>query len=301
MELNMRLSIIIPNYNGSKTIEKCIDSVYAQKIKIEQLIVVDDASTDNSVGLVKDKFPEVRVIEHSRNYGVAKARNDGIKNSDGDLLLFVDSDVYLSNSCIEEMLKYVNEFDIVYPTVFFENGDVLSPASSNEKAYIRRSPVFLIKREALNKLDEFFDENYFIYYEDVDFFMRCYLAGLKSKYINTATAYHIIISHSRNLERRFYLEAKNRIYCVIKFLDTSKTARKFLLIPTPKDVLNMARVAFSNKNIYSSYPDHAGEDKLSKSRVKLIYFLLKAILWNVFKLKENLGKQKLIRSKLSKD
>jgi hypothetical protein len=290
----MKLSIIIPNYNGSKTIEKCIDSVYAQKIEIEELIMVDDASTDNSVRLVKEKFPKVHIIEHGKNYGAAKARNDGIKNSKGNLLLFVDSDVYLSNSCIEEMLKYINEFDIVYPTVFFENGDVLSPASSNEKAYIRRSPVFLMKKEALSKLDEFFDEGYFIYYEDVDFFTRCYLAGLKSKYVPESVAYHIITFDSRDLERRFYLETKNRIYCVIKFSGISESTKRLLLIPKLGYLLVALRIAFSNKNIYSNYPDHAGEDKLSDSRVKLIYLLFKAILWNILNLRESLRKRKVI-------
>jgi len=293
----MRLSIIIPNYNGSKTIEKCIESIRTQKIEIERITVVDDGSTDNSVRLVKDKFPGVRIIKHSKNYGAAKARNDGIKNSRGDLLLFVDSDVYLSDSCIAEMLRYINEFDIVYPTVFFENGEVFSPASSNEKAYIRKSPVFLIKKKALSKLDEFFDENYFIYYEDVDFFARCYLAGLKCQYVPEAVAYHAVIFHSRDLEQRFYLETKNRIYCAIKFLSIPESVKRLLLIPKLGYLLITLRIALSNKNIYSNYPDHGGNIKLTSSRIRAIYIVFKAIIWNIANLRTSLRKRKTINKK----
>lgn len=297
----MDLSIIIPNHNGRRTIEKCIKSIDAQRVKMKQLILVDDASTDNSARLVKERFPEIRIIEQNKNYGAAKARNDGIKNSRGDLLLFVDSDVYFSDSCLEEMLKYINKFDIIYPTVIFENGKVFSPATSNEKIYIRRSPVFLITRKALDRLDEFFDENYFIYYEDVDFFLRCYLAGLKCKYVERATAIHAVLPDGRNLERRFYLEAKNRIYCVIKFSKTFEKARKFIRIPTPRDVINTARTAFSNKNIYSNYPDHAGPDKICRSRLKLIHVLWRAILWNIFNLRTSLRKRRIIKDKYGKN
>lgn len=290
----MRLSIIVPNHNGSKTIEKCIESIYAQKIDTKEIIVIDDASTDNSVRLVKEKFPNVHIIEHSKNYGAAKARNTGIKSSNGDLLLFVDSDVYLSNYCIVEMLKYVNEFDIIYPTVFFENGDILSPAFPNEKIYIRRSPVFMIKREALNKLDEFFDENYFIYYEDVDFFTRCYLAGLKSHYVPEAVAYHAIVFDGRDLEQRFYLETKNRIYCAIKFSGIPESAKRLLLIPGLGCLLDTFRIAFSNKNIYSNYPDHMGKNKLTNSRMRAIYIVFKAIIWNILNWRESLKKQRII-------
>ena len=293
----MQLTVIIPNYNGVITLERCLTSIYSQNIKPMEIIMVDDASTDNSVKTVKSKYPEVRVIRNQRNYGAAQARNRGIANSKGEILLFIDSDVYFNSACLEQMLQYIEKFDIVYPTVLFESGEMFSPAFEQEKLYIRRSPLFLIKKNSLGKLDDYFDENYFIYYEDVDFFMRCYLAGLKSKYVNTATAFHSIMSHSRNLERRFYLEAKNRIYCIIKFSSSSKSARKFLLIPNIRHVWNMVYIAYSNKNIYSSYPDHAGEDKLSNSRVKLIYILIKAIMWNILNLGRSLGKRRIISEK----
>lgn len=280
----MRLSVIIPNYNGGKTIEKCIKSIYTQKIEIEQLIVVDDASTDNSVRLVKDKFPEVNIIEHSKNYGAAKARNDGIKKANGDSLLFVDSDVYLSDFCIKTMSKYINESDITYPTVLFENGSLLSPAFENEKKYIRRSPVFMIKRDSLDKLDEFFDESYGIYYEDIDFFARCYLAGLKCQYVHQGVAYHSVLPSHRNLEKRFYLETKNKIYCMLKFLNLPRSVKDLLALPTPGIMLLVLPVLFSNRNIYSGYPDHADQEKLSSSRLRLFLTFLKAISWNVFHL-----------------
>jgi GT2 family glycosyltransferase len=291
----MQLSVIVPNYNGEKTLNGCIQSIYAQDVQLKELILVDDASTDGSVNLVSTRYANVKIIEHEKNQGAARARNNGVKKSSGQILLFVDSDVYLDASCVSEMLKYVRKYDLVYPTVVYEDGTLLSPVSERERTFIRRSPVFLIRKDSLSKLDELFDENYFIYYEDVDFFMRCYLRGLKSRYVENATARHAIVERSTSLATRFHLEGRNRLYCMIKFLGTPKSARTLLLIPTVRDFLRMVRAALINDNIYSGYPDHDWSTKLADSRMSLILLLCEAVIWNISNLRTALIKRKRIQ------
>ena len=97
----MKLSIVIPNYNGSKTILKTIKSIP----KEYEIIVVDDCSTDDSVKLIEKKFPKVKVVKLDKNSGAAKARNTGVKDSKGELILF-GSDTYPDWASV---LKYLRD------------------------------------------------------------------------------------------------------------------------------------------------------------------------------------------------
>lgn len=85
------LSVIIPCYNAERYIVATIDSVLAQKHPDLEIIVVDDGSSDDSVALVRDRFPSVLVVEQA-NQGVAAARNHGIALARGDYIAFVDAD-----------------------------------------------------------------------------------------------------------------------------------------------------------------------------------------------------------------
>ena len=89
-----KLSIIIPAHNAQAYIEKTMKTVLAQKCQSQlEIIVVDDASQDKTKELVK-KFP-VELIELSQNLGAGKARNQGAKKATGEILVFLDADVYL--------------------------------------------------------------------------------------------------------------------------------------------------------------------------------------------------------------
>ena len=99
----MKLSIIIPNHNGIDTILKNIDSIYnsnnLNKIDYE-IIIIDDASIDNSIDLVEKKYPTIKLIKNEKNMGASYNRNIGIKNSNGDLLLFLDNDTWFNKNTI---------------------------------------------------------------------------------------------------------------------------------------------------------------------------------------------------------
>ena len=93
----MKVSVIIPNYNGEKLLEKNLPSVLKAKEhkanNILEIIVVDDDSSDGSVDLLKKKFPEVKLVRHKINRGFSSSVNTGARTSKGDLLALLNSDV----------------------------------------------------------------------------------------------------------------------------------------------------------------------------------------------------------------
>ena len=87
----MKISVIIPTFNRSKTIFRAIDSILKQTYKPYEIIVVDDGSTDGTKDLVINKYPSIKYFYQSNN-GVSKARNKGVHESKGEWIAFLDSD-----------------------------------------------------------------------------------------------------------------------------------------------------------------------------------------------------------------
>lgn len=101
----MRFSIILPNYNSEKWINKCIDSILAQSFKDYELIIVDDVSTDNSVNLIKEYTDSrIKLIELKEKRYNGGTRNVGVENAKGEYILFIDCDDWLySTDCLKEI------------------------------------------------------------------------------------------------------------------------------------------------------------------------------------------------------
>lgn len=122
---NKKVSIIIPNHNGEKLLERNLPHVLnAQKNKennIIEIIVVDDASPDGSVNLLKKKFPEVKVIKHKINRGFSSSVNTGARTSTGDLLVLLNTDVIPEKDFLASVLPLFKD-DGVFAISFSEKG-----------------------------------------------------------------------------------------------------------------------------------------------------------------------------------
>jgi glycosyltransferase involved in cell wall biosynthesis len=93
VDSNIKVSVIVPTYNRAHTIRRCLDSALGQTISPYEVIVVDDASTDDTTSVVKSISDErLRLITMPSNKGAQAARNVGIKNAKGDYIAFLDSD-----------------------------------------------------------------------------------------------------------------------------------------------------------------------------------------------------------------
>lgn len=126
----IRLSVIIPVYNGEEYLRQCLDSICCQTFADWECILIDDGSMDNS-GKICDEYGEkdcrFRVI-HQENGGVSAARNIGIGHATGDYITFIDSDDWVSESYLLGLLAETNEnqmaladvrcFDVTYKSYF---------------------------------------------------------------------------------------------------------------------------------------------------------------------------------------
>lgn len=110
----MKISIIIPTYNGAEWIADAVESALSQTLKCE-IIVIDDGSTDGTQNILKD-YP-VKVI-HQINKGLPSARNTGIMNATGEYILPLDADDILKEDCAEKLLEIMET----------TNADVVSPS-----------------------------------------------------------------------------------------------------------------------------------------------------------------------------
>jgi GT2 family glycosyltransferase len=100
-------SVIIPNYNGSATIGKCLEAAFASRYETFEVVVVDDCSQDNSVQIIRG-FP-CRLIRLDKHSGASRARNVGARNSKGDLFFFTDADCLLSEDALSNASKTFSE------------------------------------------------------------------------------------------------------------------------------------------------------------------------------------------------
>ena len=107
-----KVSIIVPVFNTSARLRKCLDSILNQTLKNFEVIIINDGSNDDSEEIIKEylyKNKELIKYISKKNEGVSKARNLGIKMANTDYLLFVDSDDYIDSKLLEILMPYINE------------------------------------------------------------------------------------------------------------------------------------------------------------------------------------------------
>ena len=227
----MILSIVIVNYNVRYFLEQCLRSIYDSETADTELEVwvVDNCSVDDSVAMVREKFPQVRLIENKDNPGFAKANNQALREAKGDYLLLLNPDTVVEKdtfrTCLEFMEqhhdcgglgvkmingegKYLKESKRGFPTPetsFYKISGLIHLFPHNRKiaAYymghldeneineieILPGAFLMISRPALEKVG-LLDESYFMYGEDIDFSWRIRLAGFKNYYLPTTRIIH---------------------------------------------------------------------------------------------------------------
>lgn len=112
-----KLSIIIPVFNGEKFIKRCVDSVLNQSMYIDEIIIINDNSTDGTIEILEKNYSNlvnIKIINLKKNHGVSYCRNLGIEKSSGEYIGFVDSDDYVEVNMFEKMYNNAkdNNLDI---------------------------------------------------------------------------------------------------------------------------------------------------------------------------------------------
>jgi glycosyltransferase involved in cell wall biosynthesis len=208
------ISIIVPVYNVEKYLPNCINSVLNQISGNEELILIDDGSTDNS-GLICDEFAHLNSrikIKHTRNQGVSEARNTGIRAAKGDWLLFLDGDDILELNTIEiinQHIKSYEELDMVigsfksiseHHTNHYVNSSRLEKGIKIVFEYgiwqiKTRIGAFVIKKEIVDKHHILFNK-LSKYGEDVEFINYCLINSARVKVTSEYFMKYIIHNQS---------------------------------------------------------------------------------------------------------
>lgn len=112
--MSIKVSIVIPVYNVAPYLTACMDSVCKQTLQDIEIIPVNDASTDESLQILKNfakTDPRIKIINHRKNTKTAKCRNDGLDAANGEYVCFLDGDDYLDNDFCEKLYKLAKQED----------------------------------------------------------------------------------------------------------------------------------------------------------------------------------------------
>lgn len=152
----MKVSVIIPVYNSSKTIKRCLDSVLEQTYNNWEAIVINDGSNDNSFKIMKEyakKDFRFRIFSHE-NQGPGLTRNKGLDEVKGDFIVFLDSDDYIDKQYFQEIINCANkeQSDVIFIDVVQEkpNGTIIREEIMSK--YMNTEKDIIIKHQMTGKL-----------------------------------------------------------------------------------------------------------------------------------------------------
>ena len=248
---NSLVSIIILNYNAGDLLLDCVESIFKTKYNNFEVIVVDNASKDNSHKKCKEKFDKIRLIENKENLGYCEGNNIGIREAKGDFVVILNPDTRVEPNWLVELLKAYNKTgDGLYqPKILaFENqifesaGNMLhifgfgypkGRGSTDSGQYntplqigYASGACLFTSIKVLNKIG-LFDPFVFLYHDDLDLGWRAAQIGIRSYYVPSAIIYHLAgYSFKWSAQKFFWLE-RNRHYCLLTHY-SKKTLYKIL-------------------------------------------------------------------------
>ncbi len=284
------VTAIVPNRNGGERLLVSLAAIATSLPPDSELWLVDDASDDGSPDQARTALPYVNVLQLDRPSGAAAARNCGLRVAGGEYLLCVDADVVCQPDCLPRLLDALEAVDIAFPTLLSEAGERLNPRMALSRRCCLNSAVFGIRRDALARMDSWFDETIEVYGEDNDFFLRADSLGLRFCYVADAEAIHpwpVVVG-----ERHFYLTVRNAVYVWLKL-------RRLVNYWMPMDVWIMAFLAAQLAGVLRNRSlGHPSIPYTHGSRLRLFLLYSRALAWNARHAKQTLVRRQIFQTAL---
>jgi GT2 family glycosyltransferase len=250
---SIKVSVIIPNWNGSRWLAGCLSALRSQDCSDFEVLVVDDASSDGSLALIEKNFPSVKVLRLKEHRGFAAAANAGINATSGDYIVLLNNDTLPSASFIKNMVLAMDMMPpevgslascmrkMDDPTLIDDTGDIFTWYGHALKRGHGRSlgefeavgeilspcaGAALYRRVFFNEVG-LFDEKFVSYLEDIDLGLRGRLLGYRCTFVASAVVLHK--GHGSNLPSKDYIRfmTRNRLMLMGKNIPFSLLARHF--------------------------------------------------------------------------
>lgn len=234
-----RITVIILTYNSLENIGMLLNSLKKQTFNDYEIIVVDNASQDNTVKFIQENYPEIKIIINPENYWFSKGNNIGIKKAQGEYVLICNDDIKLDSNCLQYLVDDLDkdkrigaitgkilrltdntDYSIVdcaglKKTIYrkFSNIGENQPDSgqfdNKRRIFGISGAFFLVRRSALESIkynQEYFDEDFVAYKEDIDLSYRLQQRGWKIIYQPRA-----VIWHKRSVKKDELRKNKNKL------------------------------------------------------------------------------------------
>ncbi len=266
------VTVIVLNYNGLKHLQSCFASLIRLDYPTDrlELMLVDNASSDGSVEYVRQTYPQVKIVQNTENLGFAAGNNVGARAASGQYVVFLNNDMWVDSQLIRGLIKAVqsdpkvvcagakilnwdgSQFDFAGSAAHFAGyayqvgmGKMFSPDEFNEikPMLFACGGAMMIDRQVFLEAGGF-DEDYFIYYEDLDLGWRLWILGYKVVFAPDAVVNHW---HHGTMDsfsdfRKKVLFKRNALYSIIKNYSDENLGRVLpaVLLATTNAVIERA-------------------------------------------------------------
>lgn len=239
----MKVTVVIPNYNGMKFVKTCLDSLRKQNYKDFKTLVIDNASTDGSYEYIQENYDEVELVRLKKNYGFSAAVNKGIDLTDTPYVILLNNDTESDENFVGELVEAIEKSDDIFSCsskmVNYNERDKMDDAgdmyciigwgfqrgvAQSVDKYTKDSEVFsacagaaIYRKEIFEKIGKF-DLKHFAYLEDIDVGYRAKIYGYRNMFCSKAIVYHVGSGTSGSKYNSFKvkLAARNNVYLIYK-------------------------------------------------------------------------------------
>jgi len=296
---NPLCSVIIINYNGRKLLKRFLPSIERLNYENYEVIIIDNASRDDSVLFVKSHYPQFKIVKNPQNFGTAEGSNSGIPHAKGEYILWLSNDMELDPSLLRLMVETaesspdigvctckmrritvqgekLNIIDSVggdidifgFPSARGINEPDKGQLDEVSEVFFSFGGAMLIKQEVINKIGAY-DPTFFTLADDIDLCWRAHLAGYKVVVQPKAVLYHRVSATLGTIFRRSrkrYVSEKNTFRMLLKNYSSSTLAK---VLPPYLGLLTAEITLF-----------------LMLRKFRLVTAYLKAILWNLYNFRD---------------
>ena len=289
-----RVSVIIVNYNGAPFLDRLLSSMNDQTFKDFEVIIVDNASKDDSLKVVENLFSgssNFNVIRLSQNYGYCEGNNIGLEFSKGEYIVLLNNDTYVSSTWLENLVKVMDEnhsvgacqsniINYVNKQVVLGNFLGIYGRAKLSNPLVRKGDVFhglfyasgacvILRRKVIEELGYLFDSKQFT--GDMDLGWRVRLIGF-----DVATSLGSLCYHFQGYSSRMVLlNQANASYVIFK-----DVIRTFIKNYSGRRFFRRSPLFFGFLSLVALYES-------MKFRAPCVFSLMKAIVWNTAFLKDS--------------